>query len=321
MTSLSGLLLREGPRVAAVAPGGAAGQDDRMPVSEVLHRLSLDPTFWTGGLTGTDDLPAELHVSFPVVDGYSLVLDIELSTGDRHLGLRRPSSSEPVPLGWAPAAGPFPAALHWWELESFARVIALSDPMLPHPGLVVALLSPFAPAGENDDPAGIAAVREAAYRSLRREVPAVPPAGPEQAPLPLFADERWWPAPPALSPQVLDEAAIASLSAPAPARLQVRAGHRFPHEDLSDLVRRASALLTLIPHQDGYAGTRPLARRIADSGDLAAVPVLLGALTEAGCDHPTVLDALSEPLVALEACWMVETLAGAEPGTLLRHHV
>ena len=47
----------------------------------------------------------------------------------------------------------------------------------------------------------------------------------------------------------------------------------------------------------------------------------LGALTEAGCDHPTVLDALSEPLVPAEACWMVETLAGAEPGTLLRHHL
>jgi hypothetical protein len=48
---------------------------------------------------------------------------------------------------------------------------------------------------------------------------------------------------------------------------------------------------------------------------------LLGTLTEAGCDHPTVLDALSEPLEPIEACWMVETLAGAVPGTLLRHHV
>ena len=64
-----------------------------------------------------------------------------------------------------------------------------------------------------------------------------------------------------------------------------------------------------------------LARRILDSGDLGPIPALLGALTEAGCDHPTVLDALSEPLVAAEACWMVETLAGADPGTLLRRHV
>jgi hypothetical protein len=288
-----------------------------MPVPEALRRLSQDPDFWTGQVTEV----AELHISFPVVGGYSLTLDIDLPAGDRYLGLRRPASSEPVPLGWAPAEGPFPASLHWWELESFARVIALADPLLPHPGLVVALLSPFAPAGEDDDPAGIAAVREAAYRSLRREVPAVAPSGPEQTPLPLFADERWWPTPPAPSPQVLDEAAIAALSAPARARLQVRAGERFPHEDLSDLVRRTSTVLTLLPNQEGYAETRPLARRIADSGDLAGVPALLGALTEAGCDHPTVLDALSEPLVPLEACWMVETLAGAQPGTLLRHHV
>jgi hypothetical protein len=292
-----------------------------MPVSEVLRLLSQDPAFWTGGTIGIEDFPERLHISFPVVGGYSLVLDIDLAAGDRYLGLRRPASSEPVQLGWAPADGPYPAALQWWELESFARVIALEDPMLPHPGLVMALLSPFAPAGADDDPAEIAAVREAAYRSLRREVPETTPRGPEQAPLPLFADERWWPVPPVPSPQVLDEAAIAALSAPAEARLQVRTASRFPHEDLSDLVRRASAVLTLLPHHEAYAGTRPLARRIADSGDLAGVPALLGALTEAGCDHPTVLDALSEPLVALEACWMVETLAGAQPGTLLRHHV
>ncbi|WP_433792796.1 hypothetical protein [Actinoplanes sp. CA-252034] len=288
-----------------------------MPVSEALRRLAQDPRFWTGQVTEA----TELHISFPVVGGYSLTLDIDLPGGDRALGLRRPSSSEPVQMGWAPAEGPFPASLHWWELESFARVIALADPLLPHPGLVVALLSPFAPAGEDDDPAEIAAVREAAYRSLRREVPAAEPSGPEQTPLPLFADDRWWPAPPMPSPQVLDEAAVAELSAPAPARLHVRVGERFPHEDLSDLVRRASAVLTLLPDQAAYAGTRALAGRIADSGDLDDVPALLGALTEAGCDHPTVLDALSEPLVPLEACWMVETLAGVQPGTLLRRHV
>jgi hypothetical protein len=292
-----------------------------VPVSEALLPLTQDPGFWTGQISDTDHLPPQLRTSFPVVDGYALVLEVELPSGDRTLGLRRPAASEPVQLGWSPAGGPFPAALLWWELDSIARVIALDDPLLPHPGLVVALLSPFAPAGPDDDLAAVAAVREAAYRSLRREVPAPVPSGPEQAPLPLFTDEAWWPVPPAPSPQVLDEAAIAALSAPAWASLQVRAGSRFPHDDLFDLVRRASARLRRLPEQEWYAGTRALARRIADSADLALVPELLGALTEAGCDHPTVLDALSEPLVPLEACWMVETLAGVQPGTLLRHHV
>lgn len=292
-----------------------------MPVSELLQRLTQDPRFWAGRLSPDDDFPSRLRVSFPVVGGYGLVLDIELPSGERTLGLRCPASSEPVQLGWAPADGPYPAALRWWELESCARVIALADPTLPHPGLVVALLSPFAPATADDDVTSIAAVREAAYRSLRREVPTVAPAGPEQAPLPLFTDVQWWPAPPSPSPQVLDEAAIAALSAPAGATLAVRVDQRFPHEQLAELVRQAAAQLRHLPHEQWYAQTRPLARRIADAGDLVAVPALLGALTEAGCDHPTVLDALSEPLVPLEACWMVETLAGAEPGTLLRHHV
>jgi hypothetical protein len=263
-----------------------------------------------------------LRVTFPVTGGYALVLDLDLATGERALGLRGPASSEPVQLGWAPADGPFPAALRWWELDLCARVIALADPTLPHPGLVVALLSPFAPATPDDDEPAVAAMREAAYRSLRREVgEPEPPAGPEQAPLPLFASDDWWPAPRGASPQVLDEAAIAALSRPSRAMLEVRSGSRFPGEGLADLVRRAAAHLALLPDQSWYVRTRPLARHILDTGDLRPVPVLLGALTEAGCDHPTVLDALSEPLVPAEAYWMVETLAGAEPGTLLRRHL
>jgi hypothetical protein len=249
------------------------------------------------------------------------VLDLDPATGDSALGLREPAGSEPVPLGWAPAGGPYPAALRWWELELCARVIALEDPTLPHPGLVVALLSPFAPATADDDATEIAAVREAAYRSLRREVPEPAATGPEQTPLPLFASEDWWPAPRRESPQVLDEAAIAALTTPAGARLEVRGGSRFPHQGLRELVRLCADRLSRHRQGDCYAGARPLAERIVGTGDLRTVSELLGVLTEAGCDHPTVLDALSEPLVPIEACWMVETLAGAEPGTLLRHHV
>jgi hypothetical protein len=103
--------------------------------------------------------------------------------------------------------------------------------------------------------------------------------------------------------------------------LEVRAAERFPADGLADLVRRAAAHLGNQSEHGWYAETKPLARKIVESGDLRLVPELLAALTEAGCDHPTVLDALSEPLVAAEACWMVETLAGAAPGTLLRRHL
>jgi hypothetical protein len=296
-----------------------------VPVPEALRRLSEDPRFWSllvghdGAFPDAD--PVELRVSLPVTGGYGLVLDLDLSTGEQTIGLREPATSEPVQLGSAAPGGPYPAALRWHELELCARVIALEDPTVPHPGLVVALLSPFAPVTADDDESAVAAVREAAYRSVRRAVPPPVPVGPEQPPLPLFAAEAWWPQPPAPSPQVIDEAAIAAYTAPAEAHVEVRGGSRFPREGLAELVRQAAQRLSRLPQEQWYAQVRPLARHIADTGDLRPVNDLLGVLTEAGCDHPTVLDALSEPLVPIEACWMVETLAGALPGTLLRRHV
>ncbi len=296
-----------------------------MPVPEALRRLSEDPEFWSflraeGGAI-PDPSRAELRVSLPVTGGYGLVLDLDLRTGEQALGLRGPATSEPVQLGWAPPEGPWPAALRWDELELCARVIALEDPTIPHPGLVVALLGPFAPVGPEDDASEVAAVREAAYRSLRRAVPTPAPSGPEQSPLPLFADDQWWPRPAELSPQVLDEASIASYSSPAPVERQVRGSSRFPGESLTELVRLAARHLSRMSQNEEYAQVRPLARQITDSGDLRTLDSLVRLLTETGCDHPTVLDALSEPLVPIEACWMVETLAGAAPGTLLRRHI
>jgi hypothetical protein len=318
MTSLTGLDLISGGGTGDMATPGGNGQDGRMPVSEAVRRMCENPAFWTDTV---DDESGELRISFPVLGGYALVLDVDLAAGGRTLGLRRPGFTEPDQLGWAPADGPYPAALRWWELDLCARVIAWEDPTLPHPGLVVALLSPFAPATADDDETAIAAVRESAYRSLRREVPPAEPAGPEQAPLPIFASEDWWPAPRGASPEVLDEAAVAALSRPARALLEVRAAERFPSDGLSDLVRRADAHLGTQSEQGWYVETKALSRKIVESGDLRLVSGLLAALTEAGCDHPTVLDALSEPLVAAEACWMVETLAGSAPGTLLRRHL
>ena len=294
-----------------------------MPVSEALRRLSEDPKFWSLLLAGASAPVAdhELRTSLPVTAGYGLVLDVDLATGDQSLGLREPASSEPVQLGWSAPGRPHPAALRWHELDLCARVIALEDPTLPHPGLVVALLSPFAPVTLDDDESAVEAIKQAAYRSLRRDVPPPAASGPEQAPLPLFADEHWWPAAPVESPQVLDEAAIAAYTAAAPVHLEVRSGSRFPRQGLAELVRRSARRLSRQREELCYADARPLAEHIAATGDLRPVPQLLGTLTEAGCDHPTVLDALSEPLEPLEACWMVETLAGAAPGTLLRHHV
>jgi hypothetical protein len=290
-----------------------------VPVSEALSRLSEDPAFWSTMLTGVPS-PASaptVRLSLPVVGGYGLVFEADPATGERSLGLRGPATAEPVQLGWTGPGLPIPAALRWWELDLCARVIALEDPTLPHPGLVVALLSPFAPALPEDDEHQITAVRTAAYRSLLRPPPATDLPDPRhEPPLPFFADAAWWP-----SPRVLDDATIAAYLADDHPRAEVRAGHRFPVDELDHMLRLADQRLSELSQDPTLAGVRPLARTIADSGDLTAVADLVRVLTEAGCDHPTVLDALSEPLVPAEACWMLETLAGAAPGTVLRRHL
>lgn len=284
-----------------------------VPVPEGLQ----NPAFWAAMLTDDRaDLPA-LRVSFPVAGGYALTFEADPSSGERALGLRGPASSEPVQLGWTAPGLPVPAALRWWELELCARVIALEDPTLPHPGLVVALLSPFAPALPEDDLREISSVRTAAYRSLLRPLPDSDLPDPRrEPPLPLFTDAQWWP-----SPRVVDDSAIAAHLTGEPVRADVRSGHRFPQDGLDHMLRLADRRLSELSEDLSFAAVRPLAREITASGELAHVDELVRVLTEAGCDHPTVLDALSEPLVAVEACWMVETLAGAAPGTLLRHHV
>jgi hypothetical protein len=321
-----------------------------VPVPEALRHLSQDPQFWVSLLAddgpdidqparhrtvvpGPDEAtpgPDALRLNLPVAGGYGLVLDLDLRRGDRRLGVRGPATSEPVQLGWAAPGRPYPAVLAFPELELCARVIALDEPGLPHPGLVVALLSRFAPAGPGDDPAEVATVLQAAFRSLRRDVPVVEARGPEQDPLPYFAGATWWPRPAVPPARVLDDGTIATFllsAAPlltaAPAGPDGRGGARFPAPDLTALVRAARARLSKLPREPWCAatGVLPLARRITADGDLTPVAELLGTLTETGCDHPTVLDALSEPLVPAEACWMVETLAGAEPGTLLRRHL
>src|SRR4051812_19057007 len=160
-------------------------QDVRMPIPPALCDRIEDPAFWSALLDRTGDLGGDLRISLPVAGGYGLVLD--LAGADQALGLREPHAHEPVQLGWAAPDRPHPAVLRFAELELCCRVIALDDPTLPHPGLPMAMLARFAP----DDAPAARATLEAAYRSLRRPVP--PVAGPQHAPLPLFADERWWP--------------------------------------------------------------------------------------------------------------------------------
>lgn len=294
-----------------------------MPVSETLRRLCEDNAFWAAYLCREDpaDGPggAEIRVDLPVAAGYGLVLDLDPAGGQHTLGLRQPAASDPVHLGGSGPGRPPTAVLRWPELDVIGRVLALDDPTLPHPGLPVALLVPFT----GGDLAMAGTMLPAALRSLRRPVTPVPPVLPEQAPLPLFTAARWWPQPEQPSDRVLSDPDVAGhlsshLGADTVAAADHR-GRRFPADGLAELVRQARARLDRLRRADWYAaaGALPLARRMCLAGELTGLPQLAAALTRAGCDHPTVLDALTGPVEPAEAGWMVETLAGVAPGTLL----
>ncbi|MDG4763065.1 hypothetical protein O7632_02910 [Solwaraspora sp. WMMD406] len=96
---------------------------------------------------------------------------------------------------------------------------------------------------------------------------------------------------------------------------RVLGAESFPFDQLDELVGHAAARHARLfdtPWRDAQT-VLPLARRIRETGDLSAVPALGKALQDAGWDHPTVLDALTEPLVPAESAWVVDALLGIGP--------
>lgn len=317
-----------------------------MPIPERLCGLTGDPQFWAAYLPPAGD-PApghhgELRLPLPVAGGYGLVLDIDLSYGECQLGLRQPGGSEPVPLARLDAGRPYAAVLRWAELDLIGRLTALDDPAWSHPGLLVALLHRYAPptdtAGEADRAAAMLAT---ALRALHRadDGTADQPAGPQQPPLELFTDPSWWPA--AADPRVFDDDAVARrvrdhLDHGAQVRWRYAPGwgwvaagdpggggsparalgaESFPFDGVAELVRLAAQRYRRLLDTPWRRSptVAALAHRVRDGGDLSAVAPLAGALADAGCDHPTVLDALTEPVVAAEAAWVVDALSGIVP--------
>jgi hypothetical protein len=261
-----------------------------VPVPEVLRTLSNDPAFWAewfnGGHPDEPD-PVELRVTFPVSHGFGLVLDIDRFYGTFGLGLRTPITIEPI--------------LRWPEVDLIGRVTALDDPSLPHPGLPVVLLSRFAPITPEDDAGAVRALLGAALRSFR--VPA-PPL--EQEPLFPDAGEPW----PVLSEdQVAEYLAVTQRDL---RTLRVTDNEQFPFEELAELMRLAERRISRLRGEPWYTDRVAAAARASD------LSALLAALDAAGCDHPTIVDALTPPVVPAEAAWVVEVLGGAVPVPLGR---
>jgi hypothetical protein len=267
-----------------------------VPVPDALRTLSHDPAFWADyffrAAPVADPDPADLRATFPVAGGYALVLDLDRRYGTYALGLRTPTSVEPIPMAWDDRSRWHPHGLLWSELDLLGRVVALDDPSLPHPGLPVALLCRFTPITAEDDATAVRGLLGAALRSLR--VP-VPPDEQE----PLFA----------YSPRVLTEAQVADyLEVPGEAvagTLRYAGSDVFPFDELAELVRLARQRVARVTAEPWCTEQ---VRALARHGD---TPALLSALESAGCDHPTLLDALAEPVAPAEAAWVADVLGGA----------
>lgn len=269
-----------------------------MPVPDALRALSHHPAFWAEYFFRTtpyaDPDPAELRATFPVAGGYALVLDLDRQYGTYALGLRTPASPEPIPMAWDDRSRWHPHGLLWPELDLVGRVLALDDPSLPHPGLPVALLCRFTPITAEDDAAAVRGLLGAALRSLR--VP-VPPA--EQEPLFPYA------------PRVLTEEQVTDYldvpGAGVAGTLRYAGSDVFPFDELAELVRLARLRVARLA---GEPWRTERVRALARRGDTAA---LMAELESAGCDHPTILDALADPVAPAEAAWVMDVLAGDSP--------
>ncbi|MBV6699173.1 hypothetical protein [Kitasatospora aureofaciens] len=300
-----------------------------MPLDPALAARMADADFWPRYLLEDDDTydegdgeggEDEFQARFALDDGHALLLDISLPYTTYDLQLTAPGLPEPVQLGWDDQAHFHPHVLRWAELDRLARAFALTDPQLPHPGPVLALLARFTVLDEHDDPDTITPLLDAAFHHVR------PGAG--GGPRPETRD--WWElrnlAATGLT-WVTREDGHPACDQPDDLRtdlplysLRTVDGEDFPFAAFAALTARADRILAdaaAHPALTDPAVRAALGRCTAPDGH-THLPALGTALDAAGHTHPVLRRALRSPHSRAEACWAVETLAALTPGELVR---
>ena len=128
------------------------------PVPPELRAAFADPSFWEGLYRPDLELghryARQPSGAFEVAIDEARAIRIEVESDDMgvRVGLGVVLGGDASEIGGNLAACGVGSDLRWEELERLARVIALREPALPHPGPIVALLAPFAPLCV-DDPA------------------------------------------------------------------------------------------------------------------------------------------------------------------------
>lgn len=111
--------------------------------------------------------PPWLRVRCDLGAGYAVVLSFIVEYTLYDLALEAPDLREPVTIGDNNDAHPFAYTMTWDELDLIARAVAVRDPSLAHPGLVVALLAQFTILQADDHLAMIEHTLDAAFHRAR----------------------------------------------------------------------------------------------------------------------------------------------------------
>lgn len=260
---------------------------------------------------------------FPVGSGVHTVV-LEIDDGSSALGV----STSGKEHGVVASAGPVghPSAVRWEELDLLCRATAVTDPDFRHPGPMLALLGPFLLLGNHDD----LTVVQAALRAALDTVGPLDAAGDWAHAWRCFrsADHRYggvvwrsdaegnrWPCQPIERTTTRYQGPFHTMRDRADDGTDL---HGFPWGQWRALLAEAEqTLATAVDPRWLDATVAKLLDWIVADADLSAVPDLADALDAAGCQHPTILRALSDPVDLIETFWVLELLTTAPRGLLV----
>lgn len=289
---------------------------------ELIRRIVLDYGFWDGYLDRPwetfDDDPPELITELALLAAGDLSLEARMLQNPNLMTLFLRQGDELLPeLGYDDDCAQFlPWTFRWIELEYIARLAALRDPQLRHPGPLLALLSRFTPL-TTDTEVRVARPMLAVALNLLAEGPPVaePRLGPSLPERLAYQLDHWdcreghrW-------VSSADGWALTEAEEDMALTLRSPGSREFPFPQwaafMNDVVAAYDAT---VEH-----AWRSLPALHADTREDPDPVELADQLTAAGCTHPVVLRALRDPVDPLETLWVLELLHGEEPGSRLEH--
>jgi hypothetical protein len=253
------------------------------------------------------------RLDFLVAGGRGLRLEFGVDLGYFQFELLRPGA-KPVQLGWDDQAHWHPHVLRWEELDFVCRCVTLADDRLTHPGLALLLLHRFTPITDGEDAGAVLALLRSAWRSvgvrdgrtIDRLVRRMDARG-EGFDWQLDEKRGWtlrqddW---------MSHDRGLYTLRS--------KGYRKFPFADLNATVERARKTCAQVVRPQWKTPAVKTLAAAAQAGDLDAMPALADALEEAGCNQAVILRHLRDRDEPARGAWVVESLAGAEWGTLVR---